>query len=135
MSKSLAYLTRNLSPEQQQEFQDIILYITESVQRGSNAEGSLAKVLNRASPPVRQAFQLLSDTIETPRSAPFQPKLTEQDYAGVFGLDPDITTQAKASLDAEDVASQVQQRMGTDRQLPPEQPSLRDIVAAAVGGK
>lgn len=131
--KPLEELLQGLSSEQLQEFADAVLYLTEKAGGdGSMPEqGGVGGLLNSLSPAVRERFALLSNVLETPRVAPFAPKLSERDHARSFGFDPDTTELLKAALDGQEVAGRVQSRMGTDADRPPEPLTRRDQIAAA----
>lgn len=126
-------LTKGLSPAEAQELQNILDYISEKIATNAPlAEGNIGTLLNRASPNVRQRFQMISEFMETPRTMPFQPKFDERDRADFLGLDPDEAEQGKAALDALEVSGKLQQRMGTDAQRPKAPLTLREQVAAAL---
>jgi hypothetical protein len=128
----LAALLEGLNREQLQEFAEATDYLASLSQTGNVPERSgIGEILNRLSPAVREKFQLLSNVLETPRTQPFAPKLTESDYARTFGFDPALTETVKASMDGQEVMGRLQQRMGTDQ--PSNEPlSRRDMVEAAM---
>lgn len=94
------------------------------------AEGSVGNLLNSLSPNVRKMFKAIDTAMETPRLAPFQPKMSEAEVADALGFDPYAATEIKAALDIQDVASGIQSRMGTD-QPDTSPPTMRDNIAAA----
>ena len=128
-------LLQGLSPQEVQELIDISDYLAERVPAGQLAEGSVASLLNKASPRVREKLLQLSQALETPRYAPFQEKMTEGQRAAEFGLDPQITQVTKQALDGQAVAKGVLDRLGGgDSTLPQKEPSMRDVIEAAMGG-
>ncbi len=112
----LAALVEDLSLSERQELQDAITYLTEHAQSGM-PEGSVARVINGLSPAVRAKFELVSQMLETPRMAPFQPKMGNDEYAEAFGADPATLERIKQRMDAGTVATGLQRRMGTDASL------------------
>ena len=143
-NSAIALLLKGLTPEQQQELIDISDYLAERADPDQNphglvAEGSIASVLNKASPPVREKLSRLVEALQTPRFAPFQPERSEAERAEEFGLHPERATTVLAALDGQHVLHGLQQRMGTDSQLPRTPPSMADLLAAAYdkhsGGK
>ena len=136
MTPSMQNLIRGLTPAELQEMQDIVDYLTEKAGPGNPSgimpEGSAAALLNRASPNVRARFSDLSQMLETPRTAPFMPKLDEGQQAQVFGLDPAQSVLIKGALDGQEVMARVNERMGTDATLPLQEPTTRDVIAAAM---
>lgn len=130
---AIAMLTKGLSPEEMQELVDILDYLGERVPAGSLAEGSIATLLNKASPKVRTAISRVSSLMETPRMMPFSPKIPERLHAELLGLDPDTAEQTKAVLDTQEVADGVMKKMGGgDSTLPPKPISDREIIEAAM---
>ena len=129
---AIAMLTKGLSPDEMQELVDVLDYLGERVPAGSLAEGSVATLLNKASPNVRNAIARVSSLMETPRSLPFQPKISERLHAELLGLDPQIAETTKSVLDTQHVADGVMKRMGTDSQLPQKPISDREIIEAAM---
>ena len=95
-------------------------------------ENGIGGVINRLSPPVREVFQLFSTMLETPRIAPFTPKMSEADYAATLGMVPENVETLKAALDQQEVMGRLQSRMGTDRTKPQEPISRREQIAAAL---
>ena len=136
MSQSfIDQLTRGLSPEDRNQLEDVIDYLGSHAAPGASgrmAEGSVAALLNKQSPAVRNAFSQISELLETPRMEPFIDKWSEAQNASAMGLDPDAAVQVKAALDGSEVASRLQGRMGTDADRPDEPPSMRDQIEAAV---
>jgi phosphoribosyl-ATP pyrophosphohydrolase len=141
---AIALLFHGLSPAEQQELQDIAAYLSEHAATGGHdmPEQSVARLFNQASPKVREKLARLSEALETPRFAPFQEKRSVADRAGEFGLDPQVTEMVKQGLDNNDVAAQLQRKMGTDASAQYGQPdrplSLKEQLAAALelhGGK
>lgn len=132
---AVALLLQGLSPDEQQELIDIATYLGEKAGPGNPsghmAEGSVAALLNRASPKVREKFMRLTEAIDTPRFQPFQPKRSEGERADEFGLDPDITQTVKSALDNQDVMASLQRRMGSDRDMPDTPPTMREVMSAA----
>ena len=132
---AIALLLQGLSPDEQQELADIVTYLGEKAGPGNPsgmmAEGSIASLLNRASPKVREKFMRLSEVLEVPRHLPFQPKRSEGQIAEDFGLDGATSETVKSALDGQHVAAGLQRRMGTDSQLPDREPTLRELLLAA----
>lgn len=130
----IALLTQHLSADEKQQVQHLTQYLGEKARSptGAMAEGSVASLLNQQSPRVRQAFARLNDLAETPRNRPFDQKLSEADHFGMLGLDPDSSTQIKAAIDGQYVASRLQDRLGTDAHNPDTSDlSQREILSAA----
>jgi hypothetical protein len=126
-------LTANLTHAEKLELAQAIQYLNESADKGhTNESGGVSTVLNRLSPNVQQAFKLWSEVVETPRTMPFTPKMSEADYADAFGLDPDKSQLVKAALDGNEVASRLTDRMGGADKPSTAPPTLRELVAAAV---
>jgi len=128
----LVSLLGDLSSAEQQEFIDAVDYLTEKGADGQVPEGSITKVLASLSPRVRNTFALLNEALDTPRVAPFATKRSEAEKAAVLGFDPEVTQQVKGRLDQETVTAGLQSRLGTDRDLPQEPLSRRDVIAAAL---
>lgn len=137
---ALRQLIRHLSPDERIELEQIADYLSEHATPGRNSkpmpEGSVARVINGASPNVRHALQTLSQTLDTPRTLPFQPKLTQEQIANTIGLDPRTTAAIKQRLEDEDIAAGLQAKMGTDASdawnKPLSPPTDREIISAAV---
>lgn len=127
-------LVEGLTRAEKIEFAQALSYITERLDNnmGQSPEGGIGQILNKLSPPVRDKFMLLSNVMETPRVAPFAPKLSEEDYANELGLDPEYALTAKAALDGQYVMGKLQERMGTDSNRPKESPTRREQIAAAL---
>lgn len=130
-------LLQGLSPDEVREFIDIVDYLGEkagpSNPSGHLPEGSIASLLNKSSPNVRDRLRLLTDTLQTPRSMPFTDKLSEGQVADAFGLDPDAATTTLAALDMGDVIHGVQKKLGgTDADRPQEPLTMRDEIEAAM---
>ena len=115
--KPLEYLLQALSPEEQLEFQQAVSYLSEMTANEQMPEGSISAVLARLSPNVQATFKTLSDTLETPRIAPFQPKMSETDYAEAFDADAGMMSNIKQRIDQDFVVN------GLQRRMPPDQPS------------
>ena len=130
----IGVLTENLSREQKIEFLQAVEYLHEAAQKGSvgHGENGIGGIINKLSPAVREVFQLFSTMLETPRIAPFTPKMTEADYANTLGMVPENVETLKAALDHQEVLGKLQAKMGTDRDRPPEPISRREQVAAAL---
>lgn len=124
-------ITGHLAPEEVQELQDILVYLGEKVPAGHLPEGSIAALFNKASPRVREVLSMIDQTMETPRVAPFAPKLSEADIAEGYGLDPQGSLTVKAALDGQHVMQSLQARMGSDKDLPDTPPSMTDVLSAA----
>ena len=131
-NSALEQLLAGLDQNERQEFQDAVDYLTEMSGRGKVPEGSIARILNQLSPNVRDAFGTLSELLDTPRTAPFQPKMAQGDYADVLGLDRGTTAVLKQRLEDEDLTASLQARMGTDRDMPQPDLTRREQIAAAL---
>ena len=134
MDHPLQQLIGHLTPDEQQELEQLTDYLAERSTQREGAripEGSLAAVLNRASPNVRQTLATLQELLATPRLAPFAPKISRDQYIESFGLDPHNTKMVDDKLYTEEISAAVQQRMGTDADRPVEPPSRRDTIRAA----
>ena len=101
-------LIGHLSQQELVEFQQAVDYLTSMSDQRSIPEGSLTKVLASLSPNVRDAFETLSQTLDTPRMAPFQRKLSQQDYADSLGMDGDTTQLVKQRLEDEGITAGLQ---------------------------
>ena len=128
-------LLMGLNQEQVTELQQLLVYLGEKAgpdnPSGYLPEGSIASVINRASPAVRQKIAMLSDIVETPRHKPFEEKFSEADWFHRLGADVPSALNVKAALDGQEVAGKLQQRMGTDASLPQRELSRRELVEAA----
>ena len=128
----LEQLVQGLTKPELQEFVSAVQYLSESADRGGMPEeGGVSGVLNRLSPNVRERFMLLSNVMETPRVAPFTPKMSEADHADAFGLDPDNAMLVKSALDGNEVAAKLTERMGGADRPSTAPPSLRELIASA----
>ena len=125
-------LTAHLSYKEKLEMAQIIQYLDECADRGgTNESGGVSAVLNRCSPNVREAFKTWSDVVETPRVAPFTPKMSEADYADAFGMDSDKSQLIKAALDGNEVTSRVIDRLGGADKPDDSPPTHREQLEAA----
>ena len=127
-------LENTMTGAEQRELLQTMNYLTEVAYRpdGRSPEGSAAAIINKQSPAVRQAFAVISEVLETPRTRPFTEKWTEGQNAEEMGLHPETTTHIKSALDGQYVAHQLQERMGTDADTPTSnEPDTRDILSAA----
>ena len=125
-------LVEGLTRDELTEFVQAVQYLSEAADRGgTNEVGGASAVLNRLSPNVRERFMLLSNVMETPRVAPFTPKMSEADHADAFGLDPDNAMLVKSALDGNEVAAKLTERMGGADRVSTAPPSLRELIASA----
>ena len=126
-------LLDGLTHAEQIEFAQAVQYIDQrmSNNQGQSPEGTIAAILNKLSPAVQEKFQLLSQVLETPRVAPFAPKMTQADHLEAFGLDPVHGGLAKDALDGLEVAGRLQQRMGTDANRKQGPLTRREQISAA----
>ena len=129
----LETLVEGLTKAELNEFVSAIQYLDERMtnNQGQSPEGNIANILNKLSPNVRERFMLLSNVMETPRVAPFTPKMTEADHANAFGLDPEKALSAKAAMDGLEVNQRLIDRLGGADKPSQSPPSLRDLIAAA----
>jgi hypothetical protein len=126
-------LTQNLTYDEKVEMAQAIQYLTEAAERGGTVEsGGASAVINRLSPAVQQAFKLWSEVVETPRTMPFTPKMSEADYADSFGLDAEKSQLIKSALDGNEVTQRVIDRLGGADRPSQSPPSLRELLAASV---
>lgn len=136
LRNQLADHIASLNPEEFSQLRDLSDYLGEKAGRGNPsgrmAEGSIATLLNRQPPRIRQAMKMLNEVIESPREMPFQDKLSESQILDKLGLDHEAGATVKAALDYADVQQGVMSRMGTDSDRPEEPPSTRDIISAAI---
>lgn len=134
-NSAIQLLLQGLSPEEVQELVSIVDYLGEKAGAGNPSgqmpEGSVASLLNRASPRVREKFLKLSETLEVPRHMPFAPKRSEGQIAEDFGLDGATSETVKSAIDTQEVMAKLQRRMGSDKDLPDTPPSMADIMGAA----
>ena len=133
---AVALLVKGLNPDEIFELQSILDYLGEKADgqqnpTGQMVEGSVASLFNRASPAVREKLTRLVEAIDTPRHLPFTPERDEKTIAGDFGLDGDKAELVKSALDNQNVMASLQARMGTDKDLPRQPPSTKDLLAAA----
>lgn len=139
MNAPMDFLLSALSPEEQDELQQAVIYLTEHAMNGSTPpEGSMGATIGRLSKPVAQTIRLLADLLPTPRMKPFDEKLTLAQNAKVMGLDPRIAQAVLDRLDREHVEAGVAERMSTPaeqqsaQQAAAQPPSLREMIAAAM---
>lgn len=129
-------LLGQMSAEDRLAFEQTITYLAEVANRpnGASAEGSVAGIINRQSPAVRNALYAVSETMDTPRTRPFQEKWDERQNAQEMGFDdPGAAVAVKSAIDGHEVMAGLQHRMGTDADLPSNEPlTMREQVAAAV---
>ena len=126
-------LIGHLDQSERNQVADLLQYMT-SVATSPNGhvpEGSIATLLNKQSPRVREVFSTLSKGMETPRIAPFDHKHTEAEWAQVLGLDPSVAQSVKAALDGQEVAATLQKKMGTDTGLPQGPITHKEVLEAA----
>lgn len=133
----LQELVADLQPQQRQELADAISYMTEHASTGRPPpEGGYARIINQLSPQVRSKFELISQLLETPRMMPFQPKLGNDEYSALLDADPQLMANVKRGMDDEDIAAQLQRKMGTDASAQygkePAPMTLREQLAAAL---
>lgn len=127
-------LLERLTDDEKRQAGDVLDYLSAHAADGASGimfEGSIASLLNKQSPNVREAFSTLSNLLETPRIAPFTPKMDTRAHAAALDLDPDQTERIKDTLDAQYVAGTLQQRMGTDNDREPDPIGTRDILSAS----
>ena len=126
-------LIGHLNQAERNQVADLLDYMT-SVATSPNGhvpERSIATLLNRQSPRIREVFSTLSKAMETPRIAPFDHKHTEAEWAQGLGLDPTIAQSVKSALDGQEVAATLQKKMGTDTSLPQAPTTHREVLEAA----
>lgn len=135
MTPLLQQILSGLNQSEQQELQNAIDYLAEHA-NGDVPEGSISRVINGLSPRVRHQFVILSEMLDTPRAAPFQPKMGNDEYAQALEADPQMLASIKGRMDADAVAEGLQRRLGTDASAQYEQSeqplSRREQVAAAI---
>lgn len=127
-------ILNSLSPPEREQFMDILYYLNEKATDGKGgymAEGSVAALLNKQSPRIQAAFKAIDQFAETPRFEPFQEKRSEAERFDELGLDAGAGLTIKAALDTMYVADELQNRMGGDKDLPAEPPSMKDVMSAA----
>jgi len=134
-NSAIQLLLQGLSPEEVQELVSIVDYLGEKAgpanPSGQMPEGSVASLLNKASPKVREKFLKLSETLEAPRHMPFAPKRSEGQIAEDFGLDGATSETVKSAIDTQEVMATLQRKMGSDASLPETPPTMREIMGAA----
>ena len=134
-SNVLNALLMGLSQEEATELQQLLTYLGQKAgpdnPTGFLAEGSVASVINRASPAVRQKMAMISDIVETPRHKPFEEKFSEAEWFRRLGADVPASLAVKGALDGQEVMSKLQQKMGTDADMPQKPLSDREILSAA----
>jgi hypothetical protein len=135
-----ATMTRDMSPQDQQQLADVLTYMHEraSDPSGYVGEGGIPALINRQSPAVRNALSHISEAMETPRNRPFMEKWSEAQNAHAMGLDPDTSTTIKSALDTSDVLQGTIDRLGGSdadhaAQLDSPELSRREAIAAAFG--
>ena len=131
------HLLAGLGPGERRELESL-LYALDVVHQQDHAPGQffdadgLTDAIRQMSPPVRATLAKLNALVEVPRIAPFQPKLTQSDYANLLGLDKSTLGAVKDTIDLADASTTLISRMGSDRDTPSKPPSRRDEVADAV---
>ena len=129
-------LLMGLSQDEATELQQLMVYLAEKAGPGNPSghipEGSIASLINRASPKVRQKMAMISDIVETPRHKPFEDKFSEAEWFSRLGADVPSSLNVKAALDGQAVAGGLQQRMGTDADRPQQPLTMRELIQAAV---
>lgn len=128
----LGQLIGHLSPDEQNEFIQAVDYLTEMSGRPRPPEGSISGILNSLSPGVRDVFSVLEQLADNPRQLPFQEKMSAEQYDQSLGLDVPTAKLLRQRRFDEDITAGVQRRMGTDADLPQEELSRRDHIAAAL---
>jgi len=129
----LEQLVQGLTKPELQEFVSAVQYLSESADRGGMPEeGGVSGVLNKLSPKVRERFMLLSNVMETPRVAPFTPKMSEADHANAFGFDPNNATLVKAALDGNEVNQRLIERLGGADRPSTAPPTRRELIEQAM---
>ena len=135
-NKVLNALLAGLSQEEATELQQLLVYLGEKAGPGNPTghlpEGSVASVINRASPAVRQKMAMINDIVETPRHKPFEEKFSEAEWFRRLGADVPASLNVKGALDGQEVMSKLQQKMGTDSDMPKKELSDREIIEAAM---
>ena len=133
--KALNALLSGLTQDQATELQQLLVYLGEKAGPGNPSgempEGSVASVINKASPAVRQRMAMLSELIETPRTKPFEEPFSEAEWLRRLGADVPSGLAVKSALDTQEVMHGLQKSMGTDSQLPKQPPSMADLLSAA----
>ena len=130
-------LLAGLNQDQATELQQLLIYLAEKASDGNPSgqmpEGSVASVINKASPAVRQKIAMISDIVETPRHKPFEQPFSEADWFDRLGFDVPASLKLKAAMDGQEVAHGVLERMGGgDSKLPQsKEPSLRELLQSA----
>lgn len=131
------HLLADLGPAERRELENL-LYALDVVHQQDHgpdesfAADGLTDALKQLSPPVRHVIAKLNALVEVPRIAPFQPKLRQDDYADLLGLDRSTLGAVKDTIDMADAATTLVSRMGSDATSTPKPPSRRDEVADAV---
>jgi len=130
-------LVGHLTPDERRQVDDVLAYMSEKAGPGNPngylAEGSIASLLNKQPPRIRQVFALFQDAAQTPRTMPFTEKWGERDYSEAAGLDPDVSETVLAALDGQEVTSRVIDRLGgSDADHPSNEPlTTKEILSAA----
>ena len=127
-------LTRGMSPQDQQALVETLNYLGQKARSdGPLPEGSLASVINRQTPAVRNAIAHISGAMETPRTRPFEEKLDEHQMAERMSFaDPEAAVHIKSALDGQEVTARLIDRMGSDADNPDTSPPTdREILSAA----
>jgi hypothetical protein len=128
-----AGLLDRCSPEERQQVYDMLAYLKEAATRGRIPEGTVQNLLNKQSANVREVFSTFDKLLETPRIAPFDPKLSAEDHIELLGMDKDSTLTIKRGLDDAYIASELTDRLGgSDATRDPEPITMRDQLGAAV---
>lgn len=129
-------LLMGLNQDEVTELQQLVTYLGEkagpSNPSGHMPEGSVASLINRASPKVRAKMAMISDMVEYPRTKPFEEKWGEDEYFSRLGMDVPASLKVKEALDGQEVMGKLQQRMGTDADMPQKELSRREVIAAAL---
>lgn len=97
---------------------------------------TIAGLLDTYPPEVQTEARRVLNTMDyartTQREMPFQERLTPEKVTDAFGFDHDTASRIYEAAAAEQVAVALQERMGTDADLPLPPVTRRDQVAAAV---
>jgi hypothetical protein len=134
-------IASTMTPAEINEFDQVLEFMSRTMESGGGRfpGGDVKAFIRQTSPSTQYWLNEFANFIEEPRQMPFMAKRSEAENAARLGLDPQMATLIKGSIDGTSVKDGVRDRLNkhdsenTFRRPPkgPEGPSLRDHVAAA----
>ena len=126
-------IINSLSPPERLQLADLLEYLGEKAtdnRGGYMPEGSVASLLNKQTPRIQAAIKAIDMFAETPRFAPFEPKLGEAERFVELGFDPQASVTIKAALDCQYVQGALEERLGRD-EPDDSPPTTREVMSEA----